>query len=99
VLREAARACRKGGILSIPGVYAGMADKFPIGFIFGKGLTIRTGQTHVHRYLDRLMTHVQNGDIDPSFVITHRMPLEQAPEAYKIFHKKQDDCIKVVLKP
>ena len=99
VLREASRACRKGGVLSIPGVYAGVADKFPIGPIFGKGLTIRTGQTHVHRYLDRLMGHVQNGDIDPSFVITHRMALEEAPEAYKIFHKKQDDCIKVVLKP
>lgn len=99
VLREAARACRKGGVLSIPGVYAGLADKFPIGFIFGKGLTIRTGQTHVHRYLDRLMNHIQNGDIDPSFVITHRMPLDEAPEAYKIFHKKKDDCIKVVLTP
>ncbi|MCC6142367.1 MAG: glutathione-dependent formaldehyde dehydrogenase, partial [Candidatus Hydrogenedentes bacterium] len=99
VLRQAAHACRKGGTLSIPGVYAGFADKFPIGQIFSKALTIRCGQTHTHRYLKPLLDRVQNGGIDPTFVITHRFKLDDAPEAYRIFSKKEDNCIKCVLTP
>ena len=99
VLRTAIEACRKGGIVSFPGVYAGMVDKVPFGAAFNKGLTFRMGQTHVHRYLDPLMELIQKGEIDPSFVITHRMPLEQAPTGYETFREKRDGCIKVVLKP
>jgi threonine dehydrogenase-like Zn-dependent dehydrogenase len=98
-LREAIQACRKGGTVSIPGVYGWLLDKFPLGSAFAKGLTFRMGQTHVHKYLKKLLEHIENGDIDPSFVITHHMALDQAPEAYKIFRDKQDNCIKVVLKP
>ena len=98
-LREAIQACRKGGIVSVPGVYAGVLDKVPFGAAFGKGLQFRMGQTHVHRYLPRLLEHIQNGAIDPTFVITHRLGLEEAPEAYDIFKQKQENCIKVVLKP
>jgi threonine dehydrogenase-like Zn-dependent dehydrogenase len=71
----------------------------PMGAFMNKGLTMKTGQTHVHRYLQPLLDHVQNGDIDPSFVITHRLPLEQAPHGYEIFKDKKDNCIKIVLKP
>jgi threonine dehydrogenase-like Zn-dependent dehydrogenase len=99
VFREAIRACRKGGTVSVPGVYGGLADKIPLGAMMNKGLTIKTGQTHVQRYMKPLLEHVQNGDIDPSFVITHSLPLDDAPEAYKVFCDKQDECIKVVLKP
>jgi threonine dehydrogenase-like Zn-dependent dehydrogenase len=98
-LRQAIQACRKGGTLSIPGVYGGVVDKIPLGAMFNKGLTVKMGQTHVHRYLRPLMERVERGEIDPSFVITHRMRLDEAPEAYKIFRDKQDRCIKVVLKP
>ena len=98
-LRQAIVACRKGGTVSIPGVYTGFVDKMPMGAAMNKGLTFKTGQTHVHRYLRPLLEHVQNGDIDPSFVITHRLPLEQAPHGYEIFKNKKDKCIKVVLKP
>jgi threonine dehydrogenase-like Zn-dependent dehydrogenase len=98
-LREAIIACRKGGTVSIPGVYSGLIDKFPIGVAMNKGLTMKMGQTHVHRYLKPLLDHVQNGKIDPTFVITHRMSLEDAPRGYKIFQEKKDDCIKIVLKP
>lgn len=98
-LRQAIEAVRKCGTLSIPGVYGGVADKFPIGAIFGKGITVRTGQTHVQRYLRPLLSHVERGDIDPSFVITHRFPLEQAPDAYALFSERRDGCIKVVLQP
>ncbi|PYS75684.1 MAG: glutathione-dependent formaldehyde dehydrogenase, partial [Acidobacteria bacterium] len=98
-LREAILCCRKGGTVSIPGVYGGLLDKFPFGAAFDKGLTFKMGQTHVQRYLRPLLEHVVRGEIDPSFLITHRMRLEDAPEAYKIFRDKQDDCIKVVLKP
>jgi threonine dehydrogenase-like Zn-dependent dehydrogenase len=98
-LREAILCCRKGGTVSVPGVYGGLLDKFPFGAAFDKGLTLKMGQTHVHKYLRPLLERIQNGEIDPSFVITHRMRLEDAPEAYKIFRDKQDDCIKVVLKP
>ncbi|HEV7298085.1 MAG TPA: zinc-dependent alcohol dehydrogenase [Tepidisphaeraceae bacterium] len=98
-LRQAINCCRAGGTVSVPGVYGGMMDKFPIGAFMQKGLTMKTGQTHVPAYLDRLMGHIQRGDIDPSFVVTHRLPLDQAPHAYEIFQKKADNCIKVVLKP
>ncbi len=99
VLRQAIVACRKGGTVSIPGVYGGFVDKIPMGAAMNKGLTFKMGQTHVHRYLRSLLEHIQNGDIDPSFVITHSLPLEQAPHGYEIFQHKQDNCIKVVLKP
>jgi threonine dehydrogenase-like Zn-dependent dehydrogenase len=98
-LRQAIFACRPGGVLSIPGVYGGFVDKIPFGAIMNKALTIKTGQTHVHRYLKPLMERIQRREIDPSFVITHRLPLDQAPEAYRTFCDKADDCIKVVLKP
>ncbi len=98
-LREVIVACRKGGNVSIPGVYGGFIDKFPMGAAMNKGLTIKTGQTHVHKYLKPLLEHIQNGDIDPSFVITHQLPLDQAPKGYEIFKQKQENCIKVVLKP
>jgi len=99
VLRQVIQACRKGGVVSIPGVYGGFLDKIPFGAAFGKGLTLRMGQTHMHNYMERLLKHVQQGDIDPSFVITHRLSLDEAPEAYRTFRDKQDDCIKVVLDP
>ncbi len=96
-LREAIQACRKGGTVSIPGVYGGFIDKVPMGAAFNKGLTLKMGQTHVHRYLQPLMEHIQNGDIDPSFVITHRFALDGAPHGYEIFRQKEDECVKVVL--
>lgn len=99
VLREAIIACRKGGTVSIPGVYGGFLDKIPMGAAFGKGLTFKMGQTHMHRYLHPLLERVERGEIDPSFVITHRMSLEDAPHGYATFKKKQDSCIKVILKP
>ena len=99
VLRQAIQCCRKGGTLSIPGVYGGFADKIPMGALMNKALTIKTGQTHVHRYIPELLDHIRAGRIDPSFVVTHRLPLSEAPHAYKIFREKQDGCIKVVLDP
>jgi threonine dehydrogenase-like Zn-dependent dehydrogenase len=98
-LRQAIMACRKGGVLSIPGVYGGLADKIPMGAIMNKGLTVRTGQTHVHRYARPLLERVERGEIDPSFVISHRLPLEEGPRGYGIFAEKLDDCTKVVLRP
>ena len=98
-LRQAINCCRKGGIVSIPGVYGGFIDKVPMGAAFNKGLTLKMGQTHVHRYLPRLLRHIESGDIDPSFVVTHTVPLEKAPEMYKTFRDKEDGCVKVVLKP
>lgn len=98
-LRQVIVACRKGGHVSIPGVYGGFIDKVPIGAAMNKGLTFKTGQTHVHKYLRPLLERIQNGEIDPSFVITHRLKLEDAPHAYEIFKHKRDNCIKVVLKP
>jgi threonine dehydrogenase-like Zn-dependent dehydrogenase len=98
-LREAILACRKGGTVSVPGVYGGFIDKVPFGAAMNKGLTIKTGQTHVHRYLRPLLDKIVKDEIDPSFVITHRMRLEDAPEGYSLFRNKQDNCIKVVLKP
>ena len=99
VLREAIQACGKGGTVSIPGVYGGFIDQMPMGTAFAKGLTFKLGQTHVQRYLRPLLDRIQNGEIDPAFVITHRMPLDEAPRAYEIFRNKEDNCIKVVLKP
>ena len=99
VLRQAIFNCRKGGTVSVPGVYVGMVDKLPFGSVVNKGLTIKSGQTHVQRYSQPLLEKIESGQIDPSFVITHRLPLEEAPEAYKTFRDKEDGCIKVVLKP
>jgi threonine dehydrogenase-like Zn-dependent dehydrogenase len=98
-LRQCINACRKGGTVSVPGVYGGYLDKVPFGAAFAKGLTFKMGQTHVQKYLRPLLDIIERGDIDPSFVITHRMRLEDAPEGYHTFKNKQDDCIKVVLKP
>ncbi len=99
VLRQAIQACRKGGTVSVPGVYGGLLDKIPFGSAFGKGLTFKMGQTHVHSYLNPLLHRIEVGEIDPSFVITHRMNLDDAPSAYRTFRDKQDECIKVVLDP
>jgi threonine dehydrogenase-like Zn-dependent dehydrogenase len=99
VLRQAILACRKAGTLSVPGVYIGLLDKIPFGAVVNKGLTIKSGQTHVQRYLPRLLDKIEGGEIDPSFVITHRIPLEEAPAAYEKFRDKKDGCIKVVIKP
>jgi threonine dehydrogenase-like Zn-dependent dehydrogenase len=98
-LREAIMACRNGGTVSVIGVYGGFIDKFPMGSLMNRSLTIRTGQCHVHRYLRPLLERVQRREIDPSFVITHRMKLDDAPRGYEMFRNKEDDCIKVVLKP
>jgi threonine dehydrogenase-like Zn-dependent dehydrogenase len=98
-LRQAIHCCRKGGTVSIPGVYGGLLDKVPFGAAFAKGLTMKMGQTHVHRYLPVLMERIERGDIDPSYVITHRVRLQDAPRAYETFRDKKDGCIKVVLKP
>jgi threonine dehydrogenase-like Zn-dependent dehydrogenase len=98
-LREAIQACRGGGTISVAGVYGGMIDKFPAGTLMNRSLTIRTGQTHVQRYMRPLLERIEKGEIDPSFVITHRMALDEAPLAYRLCRDKQDDCIKVVLKP
>jgi threonine dehydrogenase-like Zn-dependent dehydrogenase len=99
VLREAIRCCRKGGTISIPGVYLGVVDKLPFGAAMNKGLTMKMGQTHVHRYLPLLLGKIESGEIDPSFVITHRLKLNDAPKAYETFRDKKDGCIKVVLQP
>ncbi|EKM97223.1 zinc-containing dehydrogenase [Stutzerimonas degradans] len=99
VLREMIYVCRPAGILSIPGVYGGLIDKIPFGAAMNKGLTFRMGQTHVNRWTDDLLRRIQEGQIDPSFVITHTVSLEQGPEMYKTFRDKHDGCIKVVLKP
>jgi threonine dehydrogenase-like Zn-dependent dehydrogenase len=98
-LRMALQSCRKGGTVSIPGVYAGVIDKTPIGAAFNKGLTLRMGQTHVQRYMQPLLQHIEAGRIDPTFVITHRLNLQEAPLGYKMFRDKENECIKVVLKP
>ena len=99
VLRQAIMCCRKGGTLSIPGVYIGFGDKIPIGAAMNKGLMIKQGQTHTHKYMPLLLDKIQAGEIDPSFVITHKVSLDDAPHAYKTFQQRDDGCIKVVLKP
>jgi threonine dehydrogenase-like Zn-dependent dehydrogenase len=98
-LRQAILACRNGGTVSIIGAYAGFDDKFPLGSLMNRSLTIKTGQCHVHRYMKPLLEHIEKGDIDPSFVITHKMDLEDAPVGYDTFMFKEDECLKVVLKP
>jgi threonine dehydrogenase-like Zn-dependent dehydrogenase len=98
-LRESIISCRPGGVVSVIGVYGGFVDKFPMGAVMNKGLTIRSGQCHVHRYLRPLLERVQNGEIDPSFIVTHRLPLDDAPHGYELFKNKEDDCLKVVLTP
>jgi threonine dehydrogenase-like Zn-dependent dehydrogenase len=98
-LREAIMSCRSGGVVSIMGVYGGLMDKFPIGALMNRGLTIRTGQCHVQRYMRPLLERILNGDIDPTFIITHTLPLDDAPRGYELFKHKQDDCLKVILKP
>lgn len=99
VLREMIYVCRPGGVLSVAGVYGGMVDKLPFGALMNKGLTLRTGQTHVARWTQDLLRRIEEGQIDPSFVVTHSVGLEQGPEMYKTFRDKEDGCIKVVLKP
>jgi threonine dehydrogenase-like Zn-dependent dehydrogenase len=98
-LRQAILACRSGGTISVAGVYGGFIDKFPIGAIVNRALTIKSGQTHVHKYMRPLLNRIEAGEIDPSFVITHRMRLQDAPEGYDMFLNKEDECMKVVLKP
>ncbi len=99
VLREMIYVCRPGGLISIPGVYGGFADKVPMGAAMNKGLTFRMGQTHVQRWTADLLRRIEDDQIDPSFVITHEVPLDKGPEMYRTFRDKQDSCIKVVLKP
>jgi threonine dehydrogenase-like Zn-dependent dehydrogenase len=99
VLRECIQACRKGGTVSFAGVYGGFIDSVPMGAAFNKGLIFKMGQAHVHRYLRPLLEKIENGQVDPSLVVTHVLPLEEAPAAYELFKKKLDGCVKVVLKP
>jgi threonine dehydrogenase-like Zn-dependent dehydrogenase len=99
VLRQAIRACRNGGTVSIPGVYGGLIDKMPMGAVMNKALTIKTGQTHCQRYLKPLLDRIAHGDVDPSFVVTHRMKLAEAPQGFDMFNRKQDGCIKIVMTP
>ncbi|HYO90175.1 MAG TPA: zinc-dependent alcohol dehydrogenase, partial [Pyrinomonadaceae bacterium] len=98
-LREAIMACRNGGTVSVIGVYGGLIDKFPIGSFMNRSLTMKTGQCHVQRYWGKLLERIERGEIDPSFVITHRMRLEDAPHGFDIFTNKEEDCIKIVMKP
>ena len=98
-LRQLIKACRKGGTISIPGVYSGFIDKMPMGAVFAKGLTLKTGQTHVQKYTRSLLQIIERGDIDTTFLITHRMSLDEAPEGYRIFNTKQDGCVKIVMNP
>lgn len=99
VLRDVIMSVRNGGSISIPGVYGGLVDTFPIGSIVNRGLTVKSGQTHVQRYFAPLLARIEAGDIDPSFVITHRLSLDDAPVGFEKFKRKEDDCIKVVMKP
>jgi threonine dehydrogenase-like Zn-dependent dehydrogenase len=98
-LRQAILACRSGGTISVAGVYGGFIDKFPMGAIVNRALTIKSGQTHVHRYMRPLLERIRKGEIDPSFVVSHRVRLDDAPDMYNIFNNKEDECMKVVLKP
>jgi threonine dehydrogenase-like Zn-dependent dehydrogenase len=98
-LREAILACRSGGTVSVAGVYGGFVDKFPMGAVMNRSLTIKSGQTHVHRYLRPLLERIQSGELDPRFIVTHRLGLEEAPHAFAIFNRKEDGAVKIVLKP
>jgi threonine dehydrogenase-like Zn-dependent dehydrogenase len=97
-VREAIMACRNGGIISIMGGYGGLIDKFPLGTLMNRGLTLKAGQCHVHKYMRPLLARIEQGQIDPSFVITHRMTLDDAPKGYDVFMHKQDECMKVVMR-
>jgi threonine dehydrogenase-like Zn-dependent dehydrogenase len=97
VLRQAIQACRNGGTVSVPGVYGGVVDKIPFGAIVNKALTVKSGQTHVQHYMKPLLARIEAGEIDPSFIITHRVSLEEVPDAYMMFRNKEDDCVKVVV--
>jgi threonine dehydrogenase-like Zn-dependent dehydrogenase len=97
-VREAILACKNGGTVSIMGVYGGFVDMFPLGQLMNRSLTIRTGQCHVHHYMRPLLAHIEAGRLDPTFIITHRMPLHDAPRGYELFMKKEDNCEKIVLK-
>ncbi len=99
VMREAIIACRKGGTISMAGVYGAFVDKFPLGAVMNKALQIRTGQVHAQHYIPRLLEHVERGDVDPAFVATHEMSLDQAQDAYQTFKQKKDDCVRVVFRP
>jgi threonine dehydrogenase-like Zn-dependent dehydrogenase len=98
-LREAIVACRNGGVVSVPGVYGGLIDKVPFGSVVNKALTIKSGQTHVHRYMRPLLERIEKGEIDPSFIITHHLRLDEAPLGYEVFRNKEDECVKIVMKP
>jgi threonine dehydrogenase-like Zn-dependent dehydrogenase len=98
-LRQLIRACRKGGTISIPGVYDGFVDKMPMGAIFAKGLTLKAGQTQVQKYLKPLTQLIATGAIDTTFIITHRLALDEAPAGYRLFNEKKDGCIKIVMNP
>ena len=98
-LRQAIQACRKGGTVSVPGVYGGFIDKAPVGAFFSKGLTLKGGQTHVHRYLSPLLSRIERGEVDPSFVISHRISLDEVPDAYATFEAKGDHAVKYVVRP
>ena len=98
-LREAILCCRKGGTVSVPGAYVGVPDKIPMGAFMNKGLTMRSGQTHMQRYMKPLLERIERGEIDPTFVITHRVALEDAPKMYETFRDKEDGCIKVIIQP
>ena len=98
-LREAILSCRNGGTVSVIGAYGGFVDKFPMGSVMNRSLTIRSGQCHVQRYMRPLLDRIRNGEIDPSFVISHKLPLEDAPDGYKMFRDKEDNCTKIVLRP
>ena len=99
VVRQVIECCRKAGTVSIPGVYGGVSDKIPMGALMNKGLTIKTGQTHVHRFVPELLDHIRSGRLDPTFIITHRIPLSDAARGYQIFREKREECVKVVLDP
>jgi len=99
VLRQAIMACRNGGTVSVPGVYGGFVDKLPFGSIVNNAITIKSGQTHVQRYMRPLLELIESGEIDPSFIITHRIRLDEAPLGYEVFRNKEEDCVKVVMRP
>jgi threonine dehydrogenase-like Zn-dependent dehydrogenase len=99
VLRQAITSCRNGGTVSVIGVYGGIVDKFPIGSLMNRSITIRSGQCHVHRYMRPLLEHIEAGRLDPTFIVTHRLALDEAPNGYETFKHKQDECVKIVLKP
>jgi threonine dehydrogenase-like Zn-dependent dehydrogenase len=99
VLRQAIQAVRKGGTLSIPGVYGGLLDKVPFGAAFGKGITMKMGQTHMHRYMKPLLERIEKGQIDPSYIISHRITLDEAPKMYEIWRDKKERVTKIVIDP